>query len=82
MERKIGEIFEYNGEWYQCLECRSCAKCAFRGLICSEIWSVKGECAASEREDRKHVIFKKLEKVGKPYMLEDKKFQMYRVLLQ
>lgn len=19
MERKIGEIFEYNGEWYQCL---------------------------------------------------------------
>ena len=20
MERKIGEIFEYNGEWYQCVE--------------------------------------------------------------
>lgn len=26
MERKIGEIFEYNGEWYQCGEgrCRDC----------------------------------------------------------
>lgn len=20
MERKVGEIFEYNGEWYQCVE--------------------------------------------------------------
>lgn len=20
MERKIGEIFQYNGEWYQCVE--------------------------------------------------------------
>ena len=19
MERKVGEIFEYNGEWYQCI---------------------------------------------------------------
>lgn len=26
MERKIGEIFEYNGEWYQCVEGNSCKK--------------------------------------------------------
>lgn len=29
MERKVGEIFEYNGEWYQCVEGTGCYKCAF-----------------------------------------------------
>ena len=24
MERKIGEIFEYNGEWYQCVPNKEC----------------------------------------------------------
>lgn len=28
MERKIGEIFEYNGEWYQCVK-GDCTKCDF-----------------------------------------------------
>lgn len=29
MERKIGEIFEYNGEWYQCIHTKSfgCENC-------------------------------------------------------
>lgn len=29
MERKVGEIFEYNGEWYQCMEGIGCYRCAF-----------------------------------------------------
>ena len=29
MERKIGEIFEYKGEWYQCVIGYSCYDCAF-----------------------------------------------------
>ena len=29
MERKVGEIFEYNGEWYQCMEGTGCYRCAF-----------------------------------------------------
>ena len=29
MERKVGEIFEYNGEWYQCVEGIGCYRCAF-----------------------------------------------------
>ena len=39
MERKIGEIFEYEGEWYQCVEdsmydyCRGCA--SFKNLKCT-----------------------------------------------
>lgn len=35
MERKIGEVFEYNNEWYQCIDELSCGVhcngCDFRG---------------------------------------------------
>lgn len=42
MERKIGEIFEYNGEWYQCVECTHgivdvCKGCSF--------YTIKGNCS-------------------------------------
>ena len=31
MERKIGEIFEYNGKWYQCVVAiDGCRECSFR----------------------------------------------------
>ena len=70
MERKIGEIFEYNGEWYQCVEnstC-SCEHCDFRnnntsGFLCHII----NVCLSRNRADKKQVIYKKLEKVGEPY---------------
>ena len=72
MGRKIGEIFEYNGEWYQCVngECKDCdfSKDAFYCKYLIE----RDFCKAQS-------IFKRLEKVGEPYMLEDKKFQKYRV---
>lgn len=63
MERQVGEIFEYNGEWYQCMEGTGCYKCAFYD---------KNICIADNphctcRSDKKNVIFKKLEKVGEPY---------------
>lgn len=38
MERKVGEIFEYNGEWYQCVEQPEkydktvCNLCDFHGI--------------------------------------------------
>ena len=81
MERKIGEIFEYNGEWLQCVEQPKkydktvCAICAFQGNGNCEL----DRCNGTYRSDKKSVIFKRLEKVGEPYMLEDKKFQKYRV---
>ena len=73
MERKIGEIFEYNGEWYQCVggKVDSCNGCHF--------FSEKSKCYNStddnfllcsnyNRKDKTPVIFKKLEKVGEPFL--------------
>ena len=65
MERKIGEIFEYNGEWYQCIVGNSCDNCAFTEINCDAV--PIGYCYAHGRKDNKGVIFKKLEKVGEPY---------------
>ena len=79
MERKIGEIFEYNGEWYQCLESQdgNCKHCDMNlGGKCPI--PIK-ECTESGRSDNSYVIFKKLEQVGESYMLKDKKFQKYKV---
>ena len=60
MERNIGEIFEYNGEWYQCVKSDTyCEDCIFnwnKGL-CN---SIIGNCDG--------IIFKKLEKVGEPFI--------------
>ena len=65
MERKIGEIFEYNGEWYQCVEndknnCEDCDLTEYCDLY-------DGVCDSTGREDGKSICFKKLEKVGEPF---------------
>ena len=55
MERKIGEIFEYNGEWYQCVESQdgSCKHCDmnFEGKCPIPI----KECTESGRSDKSYV---------------------------
>jgi len=70
MERKIGEIFEYNGEWYQVVECSKdnypCIGCCG----CKSVGGARingGECNGNARNDRKFIIFKKLERVGEPF---------------
>lgn len=88
MERKVGEIFEYNGEWYQCVECDSCGKCSLRTTECgsgtkSDIADeVFGACSKVRRSDKKSVIFKKLEKVGEPHFIYDKIFKGGKVYVQ
>ena len=80
MERKIGEIFEYNGEWYQCVESDSCGECDLRNIICQRDTSINNpfkECSGNYRTDKKNIIFKKLEKVGEPYELDGYLFQSY-----
>ena len=79
MERKIGEILEYKGEWYQCLKSPdgSCKHCDmnFGGKCPIPI----KECVASSRSDLSYVIFKKLEKVGEPYEYYGKLYQCYKL---
>lgn len=59
MERKIGEIFERYGEWYQCVKSDgTCNGCAGKFRSYSFCYGFK-ECVGK--------IFKKLEKVGESY---------------
>lgn len=79
MERKIGEIFEYNGEWYQCLpEILICVGCAFKNKTCKKIRGIRGKCERASRQTD-GVIFKKLKKVGEPYEFDGHLFQSYRI---
>ena len=74
MERKIGEIFEYNGEWYQCVKddmydyCKGCA--SFKNLTCTSHYG--------NRDCRLKANCKKLKKVGEPYeyLIQDSKIIM------
>ena len=87
MERKIGEIFEYNGEWYQCVggTCRNCS--FYYDTACKNITTIGstsfGNCHCSLRTDNKSVIFKKLEKVGEPFYSKffGKFYQMYKTYI-
>ena len=85
MERKIGEIFELGGEWYQCVESDSCGECSLFTTECGDgtksylADKVFGQCSKVRRSDNKHIVFKKLEKVGVPYHNSEKKLcQQYK----
>lgn len=80
MERKVGEIFEYNGEWYQCIHtkyfgCENCNLTVQNNIHCIDAFKIRGECLSSNRKDGKSVIFKKLKKVGEPEIINGKKVQ-------
>lgn len=50
----IGEVFEYEGDRYQCREAgEDCAGCAFNGTDCN----TKLVCSRGYRADKKNVIF-------------------------
>ena len=60
MERKIGEIFEYEGKYYRVVESKlnlCCPYCAFRKSCENKITKVTGNCIGSYRSDRKNVFF-------------------------
>jgi hypothetical protein len=58
MERKIGEIFTYNGKTYQVVETNACKDCAFKVRLCEAIESITGTCIPGERTDNTSVSFK------------------------
>ena len=87
MEKKVGEIFEYNGEWYQCIHtkslgCENCDLATKSDIHCSDVFEIRGECLSCYRKDSKSVIFKKLEKVGEPHFIYDKIFKGGKVYVQ
>ena len=81
MERKIGEIFEYNGEWYQCVEdsIDNCVNCCFYNGGHKKCSDKMGECFKGRRSDNNGVYFKRLEKVGAPYIIGNKLIQRYKM---
>lgn len=60
MERKIGEIFTYNGKMYQVAKSDICENCAFRENDCSILRLRIGLCISSIRTDKTNVIFKEI----------------------
>ena len=62
MERKLGEVFTYNGKTYQVVQSIVCPHCAFRGKLCGFIEPFAGNCMTSNRSDKTSVIFKEVKK--------------------
>ena len=61
MERKVGEIFTYNGKTYQIVEVETdeeCKGCAFEFSSCC--MSFLGDCGSTYRTDGASVIFKEI----------------------
>ena len=80
MERKIGEIFNYQDNWYQCIEntgygCIICHFNTHNNICCNNVLYIIGNCLPPYRKDYKSVVFRKLEKVGEPTMLDGKLVQ-------
>lgn len=84
MERKIGEIFNYQDNWYQCIEntgygCIICHFNTHNNICCNNVLNIIGNCLPPYRKDYKSVVFRKLEKVGNPIMVENKSYQKIKV---
>lgn len=60
MERKIGNVFKFEGKWIKVQEAESldfCEHCYFEKEECSRFRSFIGECTRNQRSDKKSVVF-------------------------
>ena len=61
MERKVGEVFTYNGKTYQVVKDNTCKGCAFmKNGHCFSISKLLGLCSYTSRTDKTGVIFKEI----------------------
>lgn len=74
MERKIGEIFEYEGKTYKVAEFDDCRNCAFIHINCSFLKSITGNCMDFLRNDGVNVKF---EEIKKDMEIKDNKLTIY-----
>ena len=58
MERKVGEVFTYNGKTDQGIKANACRDCAFKVRLCEALESITGTCIPGERTDNTSVSFK------------------------
>jgi hypothetical protein len=67
MERKLGEVFEFEGKKIKCVEdvdlqmCKICFIKDFELKSCYCISDVIGVCSPILREDSKNIVFKEVE---------------------
>ena len=71
------KIFNYQDNLYQCIKSITCTNCGFNNKGCLADKHITGDC--SGRLDGASVIFRKLEKVGNPIMVENKSYQKIKV---
>ena len=62
MERRVGEVFTYNGKTYQVVKNTVlCDGCAFlENSACSRLQIILGKCGHAQRTDHEGVIFKEI----------------------
>lgn len=79
-EYKVGEIFKHNGEWYQCIrvEDNSCNNCSLN-QECMNHSPSRHYCCSFSRTDEKDVVFKRLKKIGNPYVYNGIVVQKYEL---
>lgn len=82
MERKIGEVFEYEGKALRVEEYKDnvneCFGCFFDGK-CFSLKAV-GHCEAERRTDKKNVIFVEVKKETKEQQQEEQKLNLCEIL--
>lgn len=72
MERKVGEVFQYEGNTYQVVESIRCDGCAFnRSAKCSTIREPLGSCDSIKRKDRINVVFKEINNMENNQLIID-----------
>lgn len=60
MERKIGEVFTYNGKTYQVIKGCGCIGCSFVNRCYNFLYKIHGSCSNIYREDNISVVFKEV----------------------
>ena len=68
MERKVGEVFEYDGKKLQVIEdpFEVCDECYFaKENDCIKFCEITGKCTNIKRKDKRNVIFKEIKDMNK-----------------
>lgn len=60
MERKLGEVFTYNGKTYQVIKGCGCTGCDFVNRCYNFLYKIHGSCSNIYRKDNISVVFKEV----------------------